>query len=137
MADDVVRVELPDGTPVWARVHGAEQLDASAPGGYADSGLSGQAAARLESLRELVTGVAGSLADGVRAVRPDEVSIAFGIEFAVKSGKVVGLLADGEAKSAVTVTLTWQHDGPPADLGTAPAAPGSPTPAPDPRGDVR
>ncbi|MGN5380165.1 CU044_2847 family protein [Streptomyces lasalocidi] len=69
--------------------------------------------ASVESLQSLITGVARSLSGPLRAVRPDEVSVEFGIELTAKAGKVVGLLADGEAKAAITVTLTWHGDGPP------------------------
>jgi hypothetical protein len=61
--------------------------------------------------------VTRSLADALRAARPDEVSVEFGIDLTAKSGMVVGMLAGGEAKSAIKVTLTW-HGGPP------PPAPG-------------
>ncbi|MFB7501539.1 CU044_2847 family protein [Streptomyces sp. NPDC056161] len=110
----VARIELPDGTPVWARISGAEEL--AAPSGelsYTDTGFAERVEAGVESLHSLVTGVARSLAGPLRAVRPDEVSVQFGIELTAKAGKVVGLLADGEAKAAVTVTLTWTGDGPP------------------------
>lgn len=69
----------------------------------------------MESLHSVVTSVARSLAVPLRAVRPDEVSVEFGIELTAKSGKVVGLLADGEAKGAIKVTLTWNGGGPPVD----------------------
>jgi hypothetical protein len=122
MSGQVTQITLPDGTPVLARVSDAGSLprqpDGSA-GGYADTGLTdrglARAAARMESLRSLITGVAASVADGLRAARPDEVSVSFGIELTARAGKVVGLLADGEAKGALTVTLTWRG-GPPEDL---------------------
>jgi hypothetical protein len=72
----------------------------------------------MESLRGLLTGVAATLADGLHAARPDEVTVTFGIELAGRSGKVVGLLADGQAKGALTVSLTW-HGAPPDGLGQA------------------
>ncbi|MDQ0833374.1 hypothetical protein QF032_005218 [Streptomyces achromogenes] len=112
----VARIALPDGTPVWARISGAGEL--SAPSGrlsYSDTGFAERVEASVESLHALVTGVARSLAEPLRAVRPDEVSVEFGIELTAKAGKVVGLLADGEAKAGITVTLTW-NSGPP-DLG--------------------
>ncbi|MGQ4364596.1 CU044_2847 family protein [Streptomyces sp. SAS_272] len=116
----VARVALPDGTPVWARISGAGEL--TAPSGrlsYSDTGFAERVEASVESLHALVTGVARSLAEPLRAVRPDEVSVEFGIELTAKAGKVVGLLADGEAKAAITVTLTW-NSGPP-DLDAPPA----------------
>ncbi|MFE4539541.1 CU044_2847 family protein [Streptomyces scopuliridis] len=120
MGDDeanVTRVEMPDGTPVWARISGAEELRRPSGGlTYADTGFADQVQARVESLQSVVTSVARSLAGPLRAVRPDEVSVEFGIELTAKSGKVVGLLADGEAKGGIKVTLTWNDGGPPADL---------------------
>lgn len=131
----VARIALPDGTPVWARISGAEEL--AAPSGelsYTDTGFADRVEASVESLHSLVTGVARSLAGPVRAVRPDEVSVEFGIELTAKAGKVVGLLADGEARAGITVTLTW-HAGPPdPDASAGPASgtaggasPGAPT----------
>lgn len=127
----ITRIEMPDGTPVWARISGAEELDLPAPGDgptYTDTGfgdIADRVQARVESLQGVVTGVARSLAVPLRAVRPDEVSIEFGIELTAKSGKVVGLLADGEAKGAIKITLTWNGGGPPVE-------PPPPEPAPVP-----
>ncbi len=143
----VARVALPDGTPVWARISGPGELRApSAPPGqlsYSDTGFTERVEAGVESLHSLITGVAHSLAGPLRAVRPDEASIEFGIELTAKAGKVVGLLADGEAKAAITVTLTWGAGGPPDQTTPAadppgtrpgddapPTPPGTPRPAP-------
>ncbi|MER5395323.1 CU044_2847 family protein [Streptomyces sp. NPDC002599] len=123
----IARIEMPDGTPVWARISGADELED--PGGelsLTDVGFAERIEAQVESLHAVITGVARSLAAPLRAVRPDEVSVEFGIELTAKAGKVVGLLADGEAKAGITVTLTW--NGAPPDLegnGTAgpPAGP--------------
>ncbi|MFE0516317.1 CU044_2847 family protein [Streptomyces sp. NPDC058964] len=119
----VARIVLPDGTPVWARISGAGEL-AAPPGelSYTDTGFTERVEASVESLHSLVTGVARSLAGPLRAVRPDEVSVEFGIELTAKAGKVVGLLADGEAKAGITVTLTWNGGGPPDPQATGPAA---------------
>ncbi|WP_228023312.1 CU044_2847 family protein [Streptomyces acidicola] len=109
----VARIEMPDGTPVWARISGAEEL--AVPSGelsYTDTGFADRVEAQVESLQSVVTSVARSLAAPLRTVRPDEVSVEFGIELTAKAGKVVGLLADGEAKAGIKVTLTW-NGGPP------------------------
>ncbi|CAM5585096.1 hypothetical protein SFUMM280S_00737 [Streptomyces fumanus] len=113
----VARIALPDGTPVWARISGAAELSGH-PGelSYSDTGFAERVEATVEGLHSLVTGVARSLAEPLRAVRPDEVSVQFGIELTAKAGKVVGLLADGEAKAGLTVTLTW-NGGPPVPHG--------------------
>ncbi|WP_228447347.1 CU044_2847 family protein [Streptomyces paludis] len=120
----VTRIEMPDGTPVWARISGAAEL-ARPSGGltYSDTGFADQVQARVESLHSVVTSVARSLAGPLREVRPDEVSVEFGIELTAKAGRVVGLLADGEAKGGITVTLTWRGGGPPVD-------PAEPAPVP-------
>jgi hypothetical protein len=118
----IARIEMPDGTPVWARISGAEELEE--PGGelsLTDVGFGERVEAQVESLHSVITSVARSLAAPLRAVRPDEVSVEFGIELTAKAGKVVGLLADGEAKAGITVTLTW--NGAPPDLETDGAAP--------------
>ncbi|MFF4490937.1 CU044_2847 family protein [Streptomyces sp. NPDC001544] len=130
-ATRVARIELPDGTPVWARISGADEL-AVPPGelSYTDTGFAERVEASVESLHSLVTGVARSLAGPLRAVRPDEVSVEFGIELTAKAGKVVGLLADGEAKAGITVTLTWNGGGPPDP--TVPVLDTPPTPDPAP-----
>ncbi|WP_327317788.1 CU044_2847 family protein [Streptomyces sp. NBC_01235] len=130
----VARIALPDGTPVWARISGAGEL--SAPSGrlsYSDTGFAERVEASVESLHALVTGVARSLAEPLRAVRPDEVSVEFGIELTAKAGKVVGLLADGEAKAGITVTLTWNSGPPDLDAPPDPDASASAAPATDPR----
>lgn len=142
----ITRIEMPDGTPVWARISGAEELNLPAGDGptYTDTGfgdIADRVQARVESLQSVVTSVARSLAVPLRAVRPDEVSVEFGIELTAKSGKVVGLLADGEAKGAIKITLTWNGGGPPVDPpppasapvpAQAPAPPGTPVPSPRP-----
>ncbi|MFJ3529473.1 MULTISPECIES: CU044_2847 family protein [unclassified Streptomyces] len=135
----ITRIEMPDGTPVWARISGAEELDGPGPGSgptYTDTGfgdIADQVQARVESLHSVVTSVARSLAVPLRAVRPDEVSVEFGIELTAKSGRIVGLLADGEAKGAIKVTLTWNGGGPPVDPPPpAPAPVPVPTPVPVP-----
>ncbi|MFF1837075.1 CU044_2847 family protein [Streptomyces sp. NPDC058231] len=133
----VTRIEMPDGTPVWARISGAEELQRQPGGGlsYTDTGFSDiadQVQARVESLQSVVTSVARSLAEPLRAVRPDEVSVEFGIELTAKAGRVVGLLADGEAKGAIKVTLTWSGGGPPVAPPITPQLPVQAAPVPPP-----
>ncbi|MCX5503153.1 hypothetical protein OG887_27840 [Streptomyces sp. NBC_00053] len=134
----ITRIEMPDGTEVWARISGAEELAQPGSGpSFTDIGagnITDRVQARVESLQGVVTSVARSLAEPLRSVRPDEVSVEFGIELTAKSGKVVGLLADGEAKGSIKVTLTWNGGGPPLDppADPAPLAPPAPSVPPVP-----
>ncbi|RPK76871.1 MULTISPECIES: CU044_2847 family protein [unclassified Streptomyces] len=134
----ITRIEMPDGTEVWARISGAEELAQPGSGpSFTDIGagnIADRVQARVESLQGVVTSVARSLAEPLRSVRPDEVSVEFGIELTAKSGKVVGLLADGEAKGSIKVTLTWNGGGPPLDppADPAPLAPPAPSVPPVP-----
>ncbi|MEW1829303.1 CU044_2847 family protein [Streptomyces sp. NPDC088196] len=113
MERKIQEIELPGGERVLARVSvlSAEEV----PGGvdefaYEDVGALDHMAARIDQLNELVSGVGGAVLAAARAVRPDEVSATFGVELAMKPGKAVALLADGEAKAALSITLTWRGD---------------------------
>jgi len=110
----IQEIELPGGERVLARVSVLDPDEA--PGGgadefvYEDVGALDHMAARVDQLNELVRGVGGAVLQAARAVRPDEVSATFGVELALKPGKAVALLADGEAKAALSITLTWHAD---------------------------
>lgn len=105
-------VELPGGETVLAAVSVLEPDDVPAVQAgdedeFEDTGALDTLTARVAGLGELVSGVGTAVLDAARAARPDEVSATFGVEIAVKPGKAVALLADGEAKSSISVTLTW------------------------------
>lgn len=108
----IQEIELPGGQKVLARV-GVLEPDEIPEGphddfAYEDVGALDQLAARVDQLNELVTGVGSAVLRAARAARPHEVSATFGVELAVKPGKAVAMLADGEAKAAISVTLTWR-----------------------------
>ncbi|MFD5397024.1 CU044_2847 family protein [Streptomyces sp. NPDC127097] len=114
MQDRAQRIELPDGTEVWARV---SRLDTPAPDGtddadgeFEDVGAWDALGARVEGLREVIGGVAASVRQATERVAPHETSVTFGVELSAKPGKAVALLADGEAKSNLSVTLTWRRE---------------------------
>ncbi|MFI8851644.1 CU044_2847 family protein [Streptomyces sp. 891-h] len=120
MEREIREITLPGGETVLARVHvldegevplGAEEFE------YDDVGMRDQLLARAQQLNEVIGGVGSAVLSAARNARPDEVSVTFGIELAVKSGKALAaVLAEGEAKGAVSVTLTW-HKPPTADDG--------------------
>lgn len=123
MHERAQRIELPDGTEVWARVSrldapgldGPDDADA-ADGEFEDVGAWDALGARVEGLREVVGGVAASIRQATERVAPHETSVTFGVELSAKPGKAVALLADGEAKANLSVTLTWRRadEAPPA-----------------------
>lgn len=109
----IQEIELPGGERVLARVSvlSPEEVPGGADEfGYEDVGALDHMTARVDQLNELVSGVGGAVLAAARAVRPDEVSATFGVELAMKPGKAVALLADGEAKAALSITLTWRGD---------------------------
>ncbi|MFG3118557.1 CU044_2847 family protein [Streptomyces sp. NPDC048197] len=120
MQDRAQRIELPDGTEVWARVSrlDAPGLDGTDPlhgdvdgdGDFEDVGAWDALGARVEGLREVIGGVAASVRQATARVAPHETSVTFGVELSAKPGKAVALLADGEAKTNLSVTLTWRQD---------------------------
>uniref|UniRef100_UPI001EF5DC6E CU044_2847 family protein n=1 Tax=Frankia sp. CIT1 TaxID=2880974 RepID=UPI001EF5DC6E len=61
----------------------------------------------IDDLRETVEGVTQSVAQALRRVRPDEVSVEFGVELAVKTGKLTSVLAEGSSTASIKLTLTW------------------------------
>ncbi|MFJ3927597.1 CU044_2847 family protein [Streptomyces sp. NPDC090022] len=110
----IQEIELPGGQKVLARVSVLAPQDLPEPErvgyqdvGHQDVGALDQLAARVDQLGELVTGLGTAVLRAAEAAAPDEISATFGIELAVKPGKAVAVLADGEAKAAITVTLTW------------------------------
>ncbi|MFK4068669.1 CU044_2847 family protein [Streptomyces sp. NPDC029674] len=135
MAGHVQRIELPGGKIVHARIgasgrHGEDDEDV---------GVLDTAVARVEELGELIRGVGASVLDAAAAAKPDEASVTFGVELSAKPGKVIAVLAEGEAKASVQVTLTWQleragsapRDGATTASTTA-TSPTTPTPPPAP-----
>ncbi|WP_310726601.1 CU044_2847 family protein [Streptomyces sp. N2A] len=118
MQDRAQRIELPDGTEVWARVSrldapgldGADPRHGDEDGDFEDVGAWDALGARVEGLREVIGGVAASVRQATARVAPHETSVTFGVELSAKPGKAVALLADGEAKTNLSVTLTWRQD---------------------------
>lgn len=118
MEREIQEIELPGGQTVLAsvRVLQPEQLPdrqgADEDFEFEDTGAFDRLTARVERLEELVSGVGSAVLEAAGRARPDEVSATFGIEIMVKPGKAVAMLADGEVKGAISVTLTWKPGDP-------------------------
>ncbi|MGY0018618.1 CU044_2847 family protein [Streptomyces sp. cg35] len=120
MGDGIRPIQLPDGTEVWVRT---SRLDGPGDGTddyddlYEDVGVWETVTTKVEGLKETVEGVARSVRAATAAAAPDETAVTFGIEVSAKPGRAVAVLADGEAKANLSITLTWQHDRRRADPG--------------------
>ncbi|MFC9505851.1 CU044_2847 family protein [Streptomyces sp. NPDC057002] len=112
-------VKLPNGSVITARIGAGD-----AYGDQEDVGFTEAALAKVEQLHDLIQGVGTSVLDAAKAVRPDEASITFGVELTAKEGVAFAVLARGEAKASLEVTLTWQFD-----RGAAEEGAGEPGPA--------
>jgi hypothetical protein len=113
----VREIDLGDGDVVLARV---ESLDADdlyvehGPTGYVQGeevSAVDRVVERAGDVQQVITRVGRSVLDAARQAGPDQVAVTFGLELAAKSGKAVALLADGEAKASLSVTLTWYGEG--------------------------
>lgn len=118
---DLVRVELPDGQFVWARV------DVSGPRDVAFQ----RTPQVLKGLTETVRGVAANVRDGLRGLNPDEITVEFGVELAMADGGLVAALAGAKVNSSIAVTLGWRPEPAPG------ASPANPAPAAAPGGEAQ
>lgn len=65
----------------------------------------------LQGVSDTVKVIAHQLKKAWADAKPDEATIEFGVDVTLKSGKLTGVLVDGEAKAALKVTLTWKSSG--------------------------
>lgn len=99
MGERVIEVELPNGAVALVRAAEIEGAGAEKVA-WPDRFSFGDVTATLE-------GVAQAIRDAVERVKPDKVSVELGIELVVKSGKLTGLIVEGEGTGSLTVTLEW------------------------------
>jgi NTP-dependent ternary system trypsin peptidase co-occuring protein len=144
-----VTIALDDGSTVEAEIVGSvpfQHPDAEAAGGYGDVGVRSRAAAvgsavtlTLDQVRDTVRSVgrwaAQTVTEGGAAGSPDAFEVEFGLRLAVKSGQLLGVIAEAGAEASLTVRLSWDLAARRAAGGAAPAptpgggeAPGGGTP---------
>ncbi|MEU5973253.1 CU044_2847 family protein [Streptomyces sp. NPDC047315] len=124
----VQQIELPGGAVVHARLSAPE-------GGYGDDdedvGFVENATAKVQQLHQLITDVGASVLRAAAAAGPDQASVTFGVELTAKSGAALAVLASGETKASVQVTLVWQlKDQPESTATTTTTAAPAPVPPP-------
>ena len=109
MERGVQEIELPGGERVLASVSLEDGVLGDSDYEFEDTGALDGLSARVEQLNEVVSGVGAMVLDAARAAQPDEVSATFGVDLTVKPGKAVAMLADGQVKGTISVTLTWRR----------------------------
>ncbi|MFD3548210.1 CU044_2847 family protein [Streptomyces sp. NPDC058655] len=119
---ETVSIDLGDGTSVTAEVIGELTFEPPAQhgaSGYGDVGFgSGQRAAQLGSavaltldqVRGTVQGIGRWAAESITqggAGSPDAFEVEFGLKLAVKSGQLLGIIAEAGSEAGLTVRLSW------------------------------
>jgi NTP-dependent ternary system trypsin peptidase co-occuring protein len=97
--DDVVEVELPNGAVALVRprvVAGDGATKTSVMDRF-----------NFDDVAATIEGVSGAIRAALVSAAPDSVSVELGFELAVKAGKLVGMVVDGEATGSIKVTLGW------------------------------
>ena len=101
MENEIVEVVLPNGAVALVR---ARQVD----GGAATKTAFGKL--DFGGVTKTLEGITDAVRTAVVKAAPSKVSVALGLELAVKSGVLVGLIVDGESKGSLTITLEWERD---------------------------
>ncbi|MFG2537866.1 CU044_2847 family protein [Streptomyces sp. NPDC048511] len=140
---ETVTIDLGDGSAVTAEVIGELKFEPSAeqtPSGYGDVGVGQRAAAQLGSavaltldqVRGTVQGIGRWAAETMTqrdAGSPDSFEVEFGLKLAVKSGQLLGIIAEAGSEAGLTVRLSWNvAERREREAALAPGA--VPTPAP-------
>jgi hypothetical protein len=105
----VVEVVLPNGATGLVMVR---ELD----GGGADK-VGWQNRFDFAGVSETLEGVADALQASMAKAHPTKVTVALGVELAVKAGKLTALIVEGDAKATLTVTLEWGSSDEPTAKG--------------------
>lgn len=75
------------------------------PGGPSTIGL--RDVLSFEGVRKTVEEIGAQLSAAWDRVKPSEAVVEFGLTLTAKSGKLTGLIVDGEGEGSFKVTLTW------------------------------
>jgi Trypsin-co-occurring domain 1 len=110
---EIVQVELPDGQVIWARVADAGEQDRPRDIGFGER----TRAFAVHELSELAGAVVDNLRGALSQYDADEVSVDFGVELSMKSGKVISALAEIGGTESIVVHLTWKAPHSPSTQG--------------------
>ncbi|TXS52788.1 CU044_2847 family protein [Streptomyces sp. t39] len=124
---ETVLIDLGDGTKVAAEVVGSVPFEQSEE--FGDAAFRKKAVEKLGSAVTMSLEQVGTTVQGVgrwaaktitegEAGNPDSFEVEFGLKLAVKSGQLLGVIAEAGSEAALTVRLSWNlqpsGDQPPA-----------------------
>ena len=98
-----IRVLLPNGTEIWAEAQGVGPKEAEVAGFDSLKG-----ALSLDTLRDAIEGMGALALAALEKIKPDGVSVEFGIELAVDNGQITALWVKGSGKANLKITLSWK-----------------------------
>jgi len=104
---------MPSGDPVWVRVDSPNQREAGSLGSGTEDVSLGETVSGLIQVGQLpgftqaVHGVVASVQEAFAKHRPGTLTVEFGIEINVQTGRVLSVLAEGGGAAHVKVTATW------------------------------
>jgi hypothetical protein len=61
----------------------------------------------LKEVAATITDVAETLGDAIKSASPSKASVEFGLEIAIKGGKLVSLITEAGGTATLNVTLEW------------------------------
>ena len=61
----------------------------------------------LEEVGDSIKSIADTLGTAVKAASPNEASVEFGLQVAVKGGKLISLITEASGTATLKVTLKW------------------------------
>lgn len=96
--NDIVSVELTNGSIVRVR--------ATVIGDYEDVAAFDKVLS-FKGVTDTIEGIASSLAETLKKVKPDKASIEFGLEIGVESGELTTLVVQGTGTTNLKITLEW------------------------------
>jgi hypothetical protein len=62
---------------------------------------------KLQSVADTIKAIADTLGTAVKEASPDKASVEFGLELAIKGGKLVSLITETGATATLKVNLEW------------------------------
>jgi hypothetical protein len=104
VATKLLEVEMPTGETIWAYI--------STPGPSDVKLSSAIPQLDVDDLRKTVNAVSHSVCAALESVRPDDVSVEFGLELTIRSGRLIGALAEAGGAASLRLTLSWHGRSP-------------------------